>query len=116
MYLTEAIGEWPMVGFLPGRCFDAGKLTRFGYVTLSAQRENLLCGTGEEIRGHEFHRWDCTCPGGDLTARKPTGRSWTCGVATERLYAGFPHFHFHANLSFARRFYEICLKEKRSHD
>lgn len=116
MYLTEAIGEWPMVGFLPGRCFDAGKLTRFGYVTLSSQRENLLCGAGEEIRGHEFHRWDCTCPGGDLTARKPTGRSWTCGVATERLYAGFPHFHFHANLSFARRFYEICLKEKRSHD
>lgn len=116
MYLTEAIGEWPMVGFLPGRCFDAGKLTRFGYVTLSSQRENLLCGTGEEIRGHEFHRWDCTCPGGDLTARKPTGRSWACGVATERLYAGFPHFHFHANLSFARRFYEICLKEKRSHD
>lgn len=73
MYLTEAIGEWPMVGFLPGRCFDAGKLTRFGYVTLSSQRENLLCGAGEEIRGHEFHRWDCTCPGGDLTARKPTG-------------------------------------------
>ena len=116
MYLTQAIAGAPMAGVLPGNCADAGRLVRFGYVTLRARRDNLLCRAGEEIRGHEFHRWDATERGEDFTAVKPTGRSWTCGVATERLYAGFPHFHFHANLSFARRFYEICLKEKRSHD
>jgi len=115
MYLTEAIGGHPMVGYLPGTCFDSGKLTRFGYVTLRAKRDNLLCRAGEEIRGHEFHRWDADCPGADFTAQKPGGRSWDCAVATDRLYAGYPHFHFYANPDAAVRFYQACLKERRRH-
>ena len=50
MYLTEAIGEHLMVGFLPGRCFDAGKLARFGYVTLTAERDNLLTNSTTGMR------------------------------------------------------------------
>ena len=114
MYLTEAIGDWAMVGHLPGRCFDAGRLTRFGYVTLTARRDNLLCRAGESVRGHEFHHWDCTEPGDGFLAEKPGGRSWPCAVATDRLYAGYPHFHFRANPAFARRFYETCLKERQT--
>ena len=68
---------------------------------------------GEAIRGHEFHHWDAQCPGGDFTAEKSTGKTWDCAVATDRLYAGFPHFHFCANPEFAKNFYEACLKEKR---
>ena len=113
MYLTEAIGEHPMTGFLPGRCFDNHRLTRFGYVTLRAKKDNLLCRAGEAIRGHEFHHWDAQCPGGDFTAEKSTGKTWDCAVATDRLYAGFPHFHFYANPEFAKNFYKACLKEKR---
>lgn len=113
MYLTEAIGEHPMAGFLPGRCFDNHRLTRFGYVTLRAKKDNLLCRAGEAIRGHEFHHWDARQPGDGFTAVKPSGRSWDCAVATDRLYAGFPHFHFYANPEFAKNFYEACLKEKR---
>ena len=112
MYLTERIGPWPMVGFLPGKCWDAGKLTRFGYVTLRAKRDSLLCRAGEEIRGHEFHRWDAECPGTDFREEKPGGRAWDCAFATERLYAGYPHFHFYANPRFAERFYDACVKEK----
>ena len=112
MYLAERIGPWPMVGFLPGKCWDAGKLTRFGYVTLRAKRDSLLCRAGEEIRGHEFHRWDAECPGTDFRAEKPGGRAWDCAFATERLYAGYPHFHFYANPRFAERFYDACVKEK----
>lgn len=108
MYLTEAIGEHPMVGALPGRCFDAGRLTRFGYVTLRAERGNLLCPAGETVRGHEFHRWDCTAPGNAFTAEKPDGRRWRCVHATDRLYAGFPHFHFAAASRWAERFLQIC--------
>lgn len=115
MYLTEAIGEYPMTGVLPERCFDAGKLTRFGYVSLTAKRDNLLCRAGEFIPAHEFHRWDCEDPGGAFTAEKPSGRRWDCAVVTERLYAGFPHFHFYANPVFALNFYNACLKEKRRH-
>lgn len=116
MYLTEAIGGFPMVGFLPGNCFDTGKLTRFGYVTLRAREDNLLCRAGEAIPAHEFHHWDCTLPGSSFTAVKPNGRQWDCAVATDRLYAGFPHFHFYANPAFLEHFYEICIKEKHRYD
>ena len=116
MYLTQAIGGSPMVGFLPGSCFDTGKLTRFGYVTLEAKKDNLLCRAGEQIAAHEFHHWDCTDPGTDFLARKPTGRHWDCAVSTQTLYAGYPHFHFYSNPAFAEHFYEICIKEKHRHD
>lgn len=116
MYLTEAIGEDAMAGFLPGTCYDTGKLTRFGYVTLRAKRENLLCGAGETIPAHEFHHWDCTVSGDSFSAEKPSGKSWDCAVAADRLYAGFPHFHFYANPVFAKNFYKACLKEKHGHD
>ena len=116
MYLTESIGEYPMVGYLSGSCFDTGKLTRFGYVKLRAKTDNLLCKAGEEIPGHEFHHWDCTRPGTDFTATKSTGKAWDCAVVTDRLYAGYPHFHFYGNPAFLEGFYDTCLKEKHSHD
>ena len=115
MFLTEAIDGVPMVGFLPGSCRDTGKLTRFGYVNLAAKEDNLLCRAGETIPAHEFHHWDCTAPGDRFTASKPTGRSWACAQAGPRLYAGFPHFHFLANPSFAENFYTACLEVKRGH-
>ena len=115
MYLTEHIAGAPMVGFLPGGCADRGRLVRFGYVELTARRDNLLCRAGESIRGHEFHHWDADDPGGGFTARRPSGRSWDCAVATPTLYAGFPHFHFRANPAFAQNFYRACLVEKARH-
>lgn len=113
MYLTEAIAGLPMVGYLPGKSFDNGKLTRFGYVHLRAEKDQMLCKAGETIRGHEFHHWDCTEPGNGFTAVKElTGRRWDCVVSTPTLYAGYPHFHFYANPSFAVNFYRACLEEK----
>lgn len=114
MYLTEAIGPWPMVGALPGQCFDTGGLKRFGYVTLTARRDTLLCRAGESIRAHEFHHWDCTQPGDSFAAEKSTGKRWDCAVTRDNLYAGYPHFHFYANPDFAVRFYQTCLKEKQT--
>ena len=116
MYLTESTGEYPMVGYLPGNCFDNGKLTRFGYVTLRAKKDNMLCKAGEEIPAHEFHHWDCPQSGNDFKATKSTGKSWDCAVATDTLYAGYPHFHFYANPAFAKGFYDTCLKEKHRYD
>lgn len=116
MYLTEAIGDTPMVGALPGTCFDTGKLTRFGYVTLRAKSDNLLCRAGGGIAAHEFHHWDCTCPGDAFTAEKPTGRRWECAISSGTLYAGYPHFHFYSNPDFLYSFYDACLKEKHRHD
>ena len=110
MYLTEGIGEWPMAGFLPGRSFDTGKLSRFGYVTLKGQSDSMLCSAGEEITAHEFHYWDAEDPGKDFRAEKRSGKTWDCVHASGHLYAGFPHFHFYANPSFAERFYRACLQ------
>ncbi len=116
MYLTEFIADCPMVGFLPGKSYDTGKLQRFGYVALKAERDNMLCKKGEEIPGHEFHHWDSDHTGDAFTARKASGKSWSCVHATPRLYAGYPHFHFYANPGFAVNFYNTCLEEKHSHD
>ena len=115
MYLTQASAGTAMGGVLAGDCYDNGKLTRFGYVTLTARKDNLLCRAGESIPAHEFHHWDCTAPGGDFTAEKVSGKSWACAVATPTLYAGFPHFHFYANPDFVRNFYAACRKEKHRH-
>ena len=112
MYLTEQIAGYPMVGYLPGTCFDTGKLTRFGYVTLTAREDDLLCKAGGQIAAHEFHHWDCTQPGDGFSAEKMNGKQWNCVVTNDHLYAGFPHFHFYANPNFAKRFYEACLRER----
>lgn len=116
MYLTEAIDGCPMVGAIKGACFDTGKLTRFGYVWLQAKQDNLLCRAGEKIPAHEFHHWDSEDPGGSFTAAKANGRGWDCVHTSQTLYAGFPHFHFYANPSFAENFYKACIKEKHRHD
>ena len=116
MYLTQSIAGHAMAGVLSGSCFDAGKLTRFGCATLTAQRDSMLFAAGEQIPAHEFHRWDAEDPGEDFLAEKPSGRSWRCAYAGETLYAGYPHFHFYANLSAAVRFVEACRKEKHRYE
>ena len=112
MYLTEYIGGYPMVGYLKGKSSDNKKLTRFGYVTLTAKKDNMLCKSGEKIPAHEFHYWDSEMTGADFTAEKPGGRQWDCVFASDTLYAGYPHFHFWANTEFAVNFYKACLREK----
>ena len=110
LYLQKELEGRPMVGFLPGTGHNTGKLSRFGYVTLTAQKDNLLCAAGEQIPAHEFHYYDTTCNGEDFLAQKADGRAWRCGIATENLYAGFPHFHFYAHPQMAARFLEMCRK------
>ena len=111
MYLTQSIAGRAMVGALPGDCFDTGRLTRFGYITATAQADSLLCRAGEQVPMHEFHHWDTPQPGGAFLAVKPSGKQWTCVHATDTLYAGFPHFHFYAKPVMAQRFLAACRKE-----
>lgn len=96
---------WPMAGVLPGVAKREKGLRQFGYITLTAQRDNLYCKKGEHIRAHEFHYWHSDCGGDDYTAKKP-GRdiSWPAMVATENIAAGFPHIYYPANIQFAKNF------------
>ena len=112
MYLTQSIDGFPMCGYLPGSCHGTGKLTRFGYIRMKAKTDNMLCDRGEEIPAHEFHYWDSDTAGDGFTAVKLSGKSWDCAFISDRLYAGFPHFHFYADPELAPRFYRACLRYK----
>ena len=115
-YLTQSIGAFAMVGALPGKTFNAGKLTRFGYVSLQAKHDNLLCRAGDTVPAHEFHYWDSEQTGSAFTAQKPSGRTWDCVFASDTLYAGYPHFHFASDERLAQNFIRACLKEKHRND
>ena len=119
MYLTQSIAGHAMAGVLSGSCFDAGKLTRFGYATLTAQRDSmLLCRAGEQIPAHEFHRWDADKSGRGLPRRKsPAEEAGAARMRRETLYAGYPHFHFYANPSALRcALLNACRKEKHRYE
>ena len=111
LYLHRHLGDadgrydWRMAGAFSGDAHNTGKLGRFGYVTLTAQKDGLLCRAGESFPAHEFHYWDSTTPGTDFHAQKPqSDRGWDCAFHTPTLYAGFPHFHFWARPELARNF------------
>ena len=75
--------------YVSGNARNAGRLTRFGYVTLT---EGSVFGkdTGP-IRSHEFHYFDVEAPGEAFLASKPSGkRSWRCIHSRDTLFAGSP--------------------------
>ncbi|MDR3115519.1 MAG: cobyrinate a,c-diamide synthase [Treponema sp.] len=104
LYLHKMLDGLPMAGVLEAQAFKTKQLQRFGYVTLKANRDTLLCKAGDAIRAHEFHYWESTDPGCDFTASKNSGMTYACIHARDSLYMGFPHLYFPANPDFARRF------------
>lgn len=109
--LSDADGrhDWPMTGVFSMRAWNAGKLNRFGYVTLTAKQSGLLCEAGASLPAHEFHYYESEQPGEAFRAQKPqSSRSWNCGWHTRVLYAGFPHIHFCGCPDSAQRFVAAC--------
>lgn len=107
LYLHDTLDGLPMVGVIHAAAVRTDRLQRFGYVTLTAQTDNLLCNAKESIRAHEFHYYESDLPGSDFLAEKPSStRQYACIHATDSLYAGFPHLYFPANPTFAERFVE----------
>ncbi|MDR2490332.1 MAG: cobyrinate a,c-diamide synthase [Spirochaetaceae bacterium] len=115
MYLHDTLfdGEgraWPMCGAVSGACRKTEKLIRFGYAAYTALHDNLLCGAGEILRGHEFHYWESDDSGADFIAEKPsTGATWNAIIARGNLFAGFPHFHLCGKPEAARCFLQRCV-------
>lgn len=114
MYLFEQFKEsdgtvYEWVGVIHGETFMTSKLNRFGYITLTAKCENVLCNEGAEINAHEFHYSDSSCNGNDFFAVKASGvAKWDCCHATQNLYAGYPHMHLCGNRSVAQNFVYAC--------
>ena len=117
MYLHDSFTdmdktEYAGAGVIHGKVYRTAKLQRFGYVTLTAKTGNLLCAAGESFPAHEFHYFESTACGSDMTAAKSDGRTWDCVHADAHLYAGFPHLYFYADTRLAGRFVSACAEFK----
>ncbi len=112
MYLGKTIEkdgiEYPVAGVLDGKSKMTDRLVRFGYKTLTARRDNMMCGAGQSIKCHEFHYSDSTENGGDFDAVRNSGMKSRCIVAKDNIFAGYPHIHLWSNPEFAERFARAC--------
>lgn len=108
--LTESGERYPLAGVIKGDVLPKNKLQRFGYVTMQAHTDNLLCDAGEMLKAHEFHYWDSTNAGDGFTASKADGRAWECCHISSTMYAGFPHLYFPSDIRIALRFAAACAK------
>jgi cobyrinic acid a,c-diamide synthase len=111
LYLSRGIeyrGEFRgMAGIIPAGVKMTGRLSRFGYVEATANKDNLLMRAGETMRAHEFH-YSRMGPEGDAFCVRKASRpdeSWADGYVAEggRLLATYLHANFHAHALFARR-------------
>lgn len=109
MYLHDAIIDkygvsHAMVGVVPATCEYKGKLVRFGYIEIE-EKQRCFLPESELIKGHEFHYYDSTDNGENCTATKPiTGRAYSCVMAGESYWLGFPHLYYPSNPLFAENF------------
>ena len=116
MYLQETMEDmegrkYPMAGVISGQAYGTQKLGRFGYITLTTEKEAQLLKKGETIKAHEFHYFDTTENGTDYHAGKPFGkREWECIHGGENYAAGFPHLYYYSNPAFAFRFLQRCVE------
>lgn len=118
LYLQKELKDmegmvWPMAGVLSGSGFNTGKLSRFGYVTLTGGR--AFGREAGNLPAHEFHYYDTTENGRDFRAEKPlSARGWDCMISTDTLLAGFPHLYYYGNPRLAEAFLEKCMERKRT--
>lgn len=121
MYLHDGItgqdGVWhAMAGAVPAVCEYKGKLVRFGYVEIAEKQKSFL-PEGERIKGHEFHYYDSSDNGEDCIAVKPaTGREYSCVMAGESYWLGFPHLYYPSNPFFAENFVKKAEEYKNRND
>ena len=124
LYLLEELEAedgriWPMTGVLKEKGYKKGKNSRFGYIGVEAEKDRLYLKPGEQIRGHEFHYWDCEVLEEEwvMRAKKPVGnRSWPCIRIKNQVMAGFPHLFYPSCPAFAVRFAKACVRYKRKRD
>ena len=115
MTLTDREGHsYPMAGVLHGKCFDTGRLVRFGYIELEETSGHFM-PRGSRIRAHEFHYYDSEDNGADCIATKPaTGRNYPCIHVGENHWYGFPHLYYPSCPEFAKRFVANAKKFSKS--
>ncbi|MFV0448873.1 MAG: cobyrinate a,c-diamide synthase [Vibrio sp.] len=104
MYLGSSLSDsedniYPMVGILSGQSVMTNKLNRFGYCNARADVDTLLCQSGNQLRGHEFHYSDfVTDMEPAFTLRKvhegEVLATWRGGYQVGNTLAMYLHVHF----------------------
>ncbi len=119
MYLHNSIVDkdgnaFDMAKVIEANAFYTGKLTRFGYIQLTAKNDSFILKKGQKINGHEFHYWDSTCNGNLFIAEKPNkNKSWECIINSNNVICGFPHLFYYSNIDFIKNFVDMCIKCKK---
>ncbi|WP_026492634.1 cobyrinate a,c-diamide synthase [Butyrivibrio sp. XPD2002] len=106
--MADAGGEsYDMAGIFQGEAHMTTSLKHFGYVGVTAEKDNPYLNSGETIRGHEFHYYD-TSDNGDICAiKKPVGdRHWQGYRLNENVFGGFAHLYYPSCPEFIFRFLE----------
>lgn len=122
MYLHQQMEDmsghsYQMVGSIAGKVYKTDKLRRFGYVTLHANKNQMIADAGDKIAGHEFHYFDSDSCGESFTARKPLREvQWSCMHGSDRLAAGFPHLYYYSNINVPYQFLNTCLDRKKTNE
>lgn len=110
-FLESGQKRYKMAGVIDGTCRKTDKLQRFGYMEMRANRDNILCKSGEKIRSREFHYFDSDSCGDGFTAQKQE-REWQCVHVENKLFAGFAHLHFYSDTRLAENFIKSCEEYK----
>jgi cobyrinic acid a,c-diamide synthase len=108
LYLGRELDGAPMCGVLPLTARMGPRLT-LGYRTAVALSDNVLCGAGQRVNGHEFHRTrvDLDADGTAQAAwawKDGAGRPATEGLARGAVHASYLHVHWAGYPAMAARF------------
>ncbi|TWH48339.1 cobyrinate a,c-diamide synthase [Sporomusa sp. KB1] len=122
MYLARQITDfdgqtYDMAGVIPAVCQMQSKLETVGYVEAKALTNNVLCTTGESLRGHEFHfsRMVPEVSSGEFPwafafKKMRTGAVYQGGYAAGNVLASYLHMHFAGNRQAAEQFVTRCAQ------
>ncbi|WP_094604651.1 Cobyrinate a,c-diamide synthase [Sporomusa silvacetica DSM 10669] len=122
MYLARQITDfdgqtYDMAGVIPAVCQMQSKLETVGYVEAKALANNVLCATGESLRGHEFHFSrmfpkvsSAEFPWAFEFKKMRTGAIYQGGYAAGNVLASYLHMHFAGNRQAAEQFVTRCVQ------
>ncbi len=97
--------EYEMAGVLTGKSHMRDKLSQFGYVKVTKNKDNRYIKDDEVIKGHEFHYYEATDEGDVCNMTKPSGkRSWLGCRTYKNVFAGFAHLYYSSCMAFIKRF------------
>jgi cobyrinic acid a,c-diamide synthase len=103
--------SYEMAGVIDGEVYRTPKLSRFGYIDITAKHAQLLGEEGTTFKAHEFHYFDSTACGNSFEAKKPLRkRGWECINGSDTLEAGFPHLYYYSNPKAVFAFLKKCVK------